>query len=168
MITLQCKLTPEDYIQALRLHMQQPWIKYLAFVVLGLYLAMFIHLIAIGSSLTLIAERLIALLTFVLAFGIIYFVIQPWNARRIFSQQKTLQVEYEAVISPDTLTTTTQNGHYEMPLADFHKYKVGKNLVLVYQSQVLFHMFPRRFFASDEDFNTFLSYLEARLPRAKR
>ena len=168
MITLRCKLAPEDYIQALRLHMQQPWLKFLALVILGLHLAIFIHLIVTGSSLAVIFEALLPLFVFVLAFGIIYFVIQPWNARRIFSQQKTLQVEYEAIISPDMLTTTTQNGHYEMPLADFHKYKVGKDLVLVYQSQVLFHMFPRRFFASDDDFNTFLSYIEARLPHAKR
>ncbi|MEM1253981.1 MAG: YcxB family protein [Cyanobacteria bacterium P01_H01_bin.21] len=167
MITLQCQLKPEDYIQATRLHMRQTWLKYLALLVLGLYLAIFIHLIVTGSSLALMIERLLPFSILVLTYGVIYFVIQPWNARRIFSQQKTLQAEYEMVISPDTITSTTKNGYVEMPLSDFHKYKVGKDLILVYQSQALFHMFPRRFFASDEDYNTFLLYLEANLSPAK-
>jgi hypothetical protein len=55
-----------------------------------------------------------------------------------------------------------------MRLSDFYKYKVGKDLILLYQSQALFHMFPRRFFSSEEDFKMFRSFLEANLGSPKR
>ena len=113
-------------------------------------------------------EHLFTLGLLGLFYAFIYFVIQPWNVRRIFSQQKTLQVEYETVISPDMIKTTSKNGYVEMPLSDFHRYTVGNDFILLYHSQALFHMFPRRFFESDEDFKTFISYLEASLGRSKR
>lgn len=92
----------------------------------------------------------------------------PWRIRRIFSQQKAFQVEYQTVISPESLESTSEYGTVRIPLSDFHKYKVGKDLILVYHSSALFYMFPRRFFASDEDFKTFIFYLKANLGSPKR
>jgi YcxB-like protein len=66
------------------------------------------------------------------------------------------------------IETTSEHGTMKMRLSDFHKYKVSKDLILLYPSQVIFHMFPRRCFASEEDFKTFLSYLEANLGNPKR
>ena len=174
MITLQqCKLKPEDYIKAQYLHIRpSPWLKYLGIALLSLWLVFLVaSVFPLGSSTSAFGA-----VTHILSFGLIYAliiyitfrVILPWNVRRIFSQQKTLQVEYETVLSPEMFETTSENGTMRMRLSDFHKYKVGKDLILLYQSQALFHMFPRRFFASEEDFKTFLSYLEANLGNPKR
>lgn len=92
----------------------------------------------------------------------------PWNTRRVFLQQKTLHVEHQIMISSEMIETNSEYGVTRMPLSDFCKYKVGKNLILLYQSEALFHIFPRRFFTSEKDFKAFLSYLEAHLGSPKR
>jgi YcxB-like protein len=173
MITLQCKLKPEDYIKAQYLHMRpSPWLKYLSIALLSLWLVVLVTVTFSSGSLTnalrFVIPILLPTLFFCLIYGLILFVTIPWQTRRIFSQQKTLQMEYETVISPETIETTSQHGNTKINLSDFHKYKVGKDLILLYQSQVLFQMFPRHFFASEEDFKTFLSYLEANLGSPKR
>ncbi|NJL89296.1 MAG: YcxB family protein [Coleofasciculaceae cyanobacterium SM2_1_6] len=53
-------------------------------------------------------------------------------------------------------------------MSDFYKYKANEDIIILYQSKDLYYMFPRRFFASEEDFKTFISYLEASLPTPKR
>lgn len=169
MITLQGKFEPKDYIKAQYLHLRpKPWFKYVVIALLSLCLVI---LLASASS----ADSFInALINFVpiLIFGLFYifilFVIMPWNVRRIFSQQKTLHSEHTTVISPETIESTSEHGSMKMRLSDFHRYKVGKDMILLYQSQSLFHMFPRRLFASEEDFQTFISYLEANIGRRKR
>ncbi len=169
MITLQCKLKPEDYIQAQYLHMRpSPWLKYLGIAFLSFWLVVLVALALSTRSLSSVLSTATPILFLCLIYAFILFVILPWNVRRIFSQQKTLQIEYETAISPETIESTSEHGTMRMRLSDFHKYKVGKDLILVYQSQVIFHMFPRRFFSSEADFKTFLSYLEANLGSPKR
>jgi YcxB-like protein len=164
MITLQCKLTPEDYIKALYLNMRpSPWLKYVGIAALAFCLVMLVS--AAFSSNRYIGgfRTFVPMLGIGLFYVFILFYSIPRNARRIFSQQKTLQVEYKTVISPEVIETTSENGSMRMNLSDFHKYKVSKDLVLLYQSQAIFHMFPRRFFATEEDFELFISYLEDHL-----
>lgn len=170
MITLQCKLTPEDYIKANYLHMRpSPWLKYLGMAFLSFFLVFLVS--SVPSSVSF-ATAFIILATMFLFYGLFYafilLAIIPWKVRRIFSQQKTLQAESETVISPEMMETTSENGTARMRLSDFHKYKVGKDMILLYHSQTLFTMLPRRFFASEEDFKTVLSYLEANLGSPKR
>lgn len=166
MITLQqCKLKPEDYIKAQYLHMRpSPWLKYLCIALLSLYLVLLV-----ASSFRLGSLDSDSYPIFGLIFGLILYlyVVIPWNTRRMFSQQKTLQVEHEILISPEMIEITSEHGTTRMRLSEFHTYKVGKDLILLYHSQALFHMFPRRFFALEEDFETFLSYLEANLGSQK-
>ncbi len=169
MITLQCKLKPEDYIKAQYLHMQpSPWFMYLGIALLSFCLVIVAASVPSSVSLATTISVFAPILLLGVFYGFMLFLIIPWNVRRIFAQQKTLQVEYQTVISPEMIESTSENGTMRMRLSDFHKYKVGKDLILLYHSQALFHMFPRRFFASEEDFNTFLSYLEANLGSPKR
>lgn len=171
MITLQGKLKPEDYIQAQYLHMQpSPWLMYLGIAFLSFCLVIVVSLTPVSVPLTTILSTVFfnALAPLVVFYVFMLLFVIPWNARRIFAQQKTLQVEYQTVISPEMMESTSEYGTMRMRLSDFNKYKVGKDLILLYHSQLVFHMFPRRFFASEEDFNTFLSYLEANLGSPKR
>jgi membrane protein implicated in regulation of membrane protease activity len=169
MITLkQCKLTPEDYIEAQYLHMRpSPWLKYFGIALMSLLVVVLVALVASSFSFSSLIS-VFGVFVYILIFWVIYAVVLPWNVRRIFSQQKTLQGEYETVISPEMLEATSENGTMRMRLSDFYKYKVGKDLILLYQSQALFHMFPRRFFSSEEDFKMFRSFLEANLGSPKR
>lgn len=169
MITLQGKCEPKDYINAQYLHLRpKPWFKYVAIALLSLCLVILLASASSPDSLLNALSIFVPILIWGLFYIFILFVIMPWNMRRIYSQQKILHVEYTTVISPETIESSSKNGTMKMRLSDFHKYKVGKDMILLYQSQALFHMFPRRFFVSEEDFQTFISYLEANLGRPKR
>jgi hypothetical protein len=164
MLSILCQLTADDYVKAQYLHLRpSPWVKYLVLGLVGLGLAV---LVSGALSPFLLTNLLIAALP-ILFFGVIYgfilLVIVPSKTRRVFAQQKSLQAQYEIVISPDTIETTSEQGTSRMAITDFYKYKVGQDLVLLYQSQALFHMFPRRVFDSESDFKQFLRYLEANL-----
>ncbi|MEB3283277.1 MAG: thioesterase domain-containing protein [Lyngbya sp.] len=63
----------------------------------------------------------------------------------------------------EQLEIASEIGTLKMRWSDFHRYKVGKDLVLLYSAPGRFHVFHRRFFDSDEDFQTFVAYLEAHL-----
>jgi YcxB-like protein len=169
MITLQGTLKPEDYIKAHYLNMQpNPWLIYFGIAFLSFCLVICVALTPVSVPLTTTLFMVFTPIFFLVISYVFTLLLVMWNVRRIFAQQKTLQVEYQTVISPEMIESTSENGTMRMRLSDFYKYKVGKDLILLYQSQAIFHIFPRRFFASDEDFNTFLSYLEANLGSPKR
>jgi YcxB-like protein len=164
MITLNCKLKPEDYIKAQYLHMRpSPWLKYPGIAFLSLWLVFSVASASLSGSLTRAFRALTPILFFGLFCALILFIILPRNVHRIFLQQKTLQIEYKSVISPEIIESTSEIGTARIRLSDFHKYKVDKDLILLYQSQAIFLIFPRRFFTLEEDFKIFLSYLEANL-----
>ncbi len=168
MITLRYEYTAEDYLKAMKLHMQlRPWQKYLLIFVVSLCLVRVVPIILSGASLIDVLKSFMPLVWFGVLYILIYVLLPRGKVRRIFAQQKSLHRSYETVISPDAITTTFEHGRVTMPIADYYKYKVGKDCVLLYQSQVLFSMFPRRCFASDSDFDTFISYLENHLVQTK-
>ena len=168
MINLNYEYTVEDYLQAMRLHMRlRSWQKYLLIAIVSLSLVRIIPLMT-GASLGDVIQALMPLGLFGIACVVIYVVLPRQKVKRTFSQQKSLQRAYKTVVSPDTITTTSELGQVAMPISDYHQYKVGKDCLLLYTSQSLFNMFPRRFFASDEEFDTFIAYLELHLGQPKR
>lgn len=162
MITLRNQLKPEDYIKAQYLHLRpNPRIIQIGGAIAAfLILACFI-LYPIEAVISLLAP--LVFLAFL--YATILFVVFPWQARRIFSQQKSLQGEFEILIFPERIEINSTRGNMRMQLSDFHKYKVNKDMIVLYHSQAMFNIFPRRFFASDAEFKTFISYLKANLKK---
>jgi YcxB-like protein len=168
MITFRGKLQSADIIKAMYLHMRpRPWLKYLGIALLSLYIVFLTTgslLVGFGKFFSLFGPPLL----FVLFAVFFVFISIHRNARLTFSQQKTIQDEHETMISPEMIESTSETGTMRLRLSDFYKYKVGKDLILLYQSHLLFHIFPRHFFTSEEDFKTVLSYLQATLGSPKR
>ncbi|MBD2310405.1 YcxB family protein [Desertifilum sp. FACHB-1129] len=160
MITLRGQLKPEDYIKAQYLHLR-PSPRLMK---IGGAIASFLLFISfLVYPLEIVFSWIVTLIILFLIYAAVLFFIFPWQARRIFSQQKSLQGEFEIIIFPERIEVTSAQGNLRMPLADFHKYKVSKDMILLYHSQAMFNLFPRRFFASDAEFKTFIAYLKTNL-----
>ncbi len=99
--------------------------------------------------------------------GIVYGVWLPYRTKKIYKQQKTLQEPYDAEITKDELISTSSRGRATIRWTDFHKYKVGKDLLLVYQSDAIFHMFPRRWFHEGE-YEALLEILKSTLGKPRQ
>lgn len=166
-ILSKCKLESQDCVDAYYLSLRSSgWIEHLTIAFVGLCLFMIFSLGVDDPGRVL--SNFAAPLLFLLACAFYLFVFMPWRVRRVFSQEKTRQAEYEVSISPEAIESTSDYGETRIPFSAFDNYRVSDNLILLYFSPVVSYAFPRRHFASDEDFETFLSYLRANLGKPKR
>lgn len=85
------------------------------------------------------------------------------RTKKIFAQQKSLQLPRELTITDTHLYAKSERGEAKLPWEDFHKWKANEKIVLVYPSDVILHMFPRRWFASDADFQSFKDFLAQKI-----
>jgi hypothetical protein len=168
-MTLCYTISPSDYKRAIWVHMRPR--RFLAcvgafLVVLGLVILGITsyHLVTTGGD-----------LKFVLGLGgglgvlcLWFFVLLPRQLSRIYRQQKLLHEELIVEISDVHLMMKSPHGQGTLPWEVFHKWKADKQMVLVYQSDVMFHIFPRRAFPSLEDFQTFQSLLSTKLGPQKQ
>lgn len=159
-----CRLTPADLQAAQWLHLRpKPWVFYLGVaLVIGAGIAILFSSQspeALATTLSLIVPVAI----WALVFFLFLWLLTPWQMKRLFRQQKMLQVDFTTDITPEAIIVTSEYGTSRLPWADFHKYKVSSKLVLLYQSPVLYHVLPRRFFPSEEDYQTLLGYLRQHL-----
>jgi hypothetical protein len=94
----------------------------------------------------------------------VFFPTLSWGtvkrSAKIFAQQKGLQLAHEIEITDDEIITSSAGrGEWKTPSNEYHKWKGNERLVLVYVSDRLFRMFPRRWFASDAEFQGFKDLL---------
>ena len=166
---IQCSLTADDYVNAQFLHMRpRPVIKFAGYILAILFAVVVI--ISVYRMLLHGNENIGSCTFFVIVcslYLLMYFrVLIPLRAKKIFKQQKTLHDPFETEISIEGIATTHPRGNFKMAWKDFHKYKVGRDLILVYQSDAIFHMFPKRWF-SDSEYAEFQQYLKEALGNPK-
>jgi hypothetical protein len=92
-----------------------------------------------------------------------FFVLMPWQLNRLSKQQKLLHEGIIVEISDVNISWKSVYGQTTLPWEVFHKWKGDKLIILVYLSDVQFHVFPRRLFPSPEDFETFQTLLRNKL-----
>jgi len=159
-MNLTIQLTPEDYIKANLVHMRpRPVIKWVGYfmlllvvIVLGLSIYEAIaHQKSFSDSIWIIAA--LAYLAFLFGF------LRPRRIRKIFRQQESLHMPYSFTVADDAVLTKSENGEARLAWDYFSKWKEGKDLFLLYQSDVMFHMVPKRCFASPEEMTQFRKLL---------
>ena len=91
---------------------------------------------------------------------LVYF---PWRAKRTFLQQKMLHDEIIYELDDNGLSARSKWGSNEIPWNTFHKVKFNNELILLYHSDYLFTMIPRRAVASDADFTTLSNDIVSRI-----
>ena len=96
----------------------------------------------------------------VLLYLVLYFcVMVPISAYRIFNQQKSLNLPFSIEASPEALSSFNETGKSVMPWNHFVKWKEGGTLFLIYHSDVMFQLVPKRFFQSHAELNEFRGFL---------
>jgi hypothetical protein len=165
-ITIDLKLEPGDLLRAQYLHYRpRPWLRnvYLA-VVAALFAAIVYSYLERQRHLCirLCVYSAIAAIYLLLY----YFALLPWKARRIFRQQKGLHHSVQIELRDDGLFSLSPRGSATVPWADLLKWKENKHLLLLYHSDVLFHMLPKRCFPTAEALSSAQALLRDRLGRA--
>lgn len=103
-----------------------------------------------------------------LVYGMVWFgALVPYRARRTFRQRKDLQRETAFVASEAGLAASNEYAQGSKPWADFLKWKEGKHVFLLYLSDGMYQIVPKRFFSSDSDMDEFRRLLGKYVPRAK-
>jgi hypothetical protein len=147
-MTFTCQLTPDDYILATRLQLgrTRPFLKILFWVIafpavgFGLFLAVNDALKGHPDWMTLLVPLAVGYLP------LYWYVLLPRRIRKIFRQQKALQVPATIEISASDFKATSSMGMFQMPLTNFHKWMLSKNMILLFHSDAALHMLPRRAF----------------------
>jgi len=89
----------------------------------------------------------------------------PYKSRRSYKQRKDLQRECTFAATDAGLSSSNQNAQGVKPWEDYLKWKEGKLVFLVYLSDNMFQIIPKRFFDSAEEINAFRQIVRARVPR---
>jgi hypothetical protein len=146
---LQTQLTAEDYVEARLLH---GWVR--AYIIYTLLILTIILLILAVSGARLnspTGNGCVLGLAIALALGLKTVPrAVARRSRRIFAQQKSLHVTREILISDTTISSKSDRGDARLPWSDFYKWNGNDKIILLYPSENLFHMFPRRWFTSGE------------------
>ena len=160
---LKAQLTAEDYASAKKLHM-----GILPLLIIIIFLPSAISL-GLGwssgfNNLPLICGSLIfSLLIIALWFPRILHKKIIKRTAKLFAQQKSLQMPYEIDITDEFFQAHSELGEGKVPWTNFHKWKYSPTVILVYQSDILFHIFMHRWFASDGEFQDFKNLLTKRI-----
>ena len=150
MIEVTGKLRPEDYVRAQYLHLRPR----LAYKVLG---ALILIIFAWAAWYTFIgSDDPFVIADLLLPAGLIYivfffFVYIPWKTRRAYKQQKALQRKLSMRFEESGLSVHTEHSDGTTPWSDFLKWKENSHLFLVYLSDCLYFMIPKRMISGPDD-----------------
>lgn len=163
---IHCQLEPNDCLEAQLLHIRpRPVLKWLGlFTLLMFTLGAIIHIII--TPVRYVSWTPLCMFGVVAYLVFHFLVLLPRQSRKIFAQQKGLQIPYEIEITEDMYSVASERGNGRCPWSDFHKYKKNKSTILLYQSDVLFHIFQKRWF-TEEQFIEFCRILERHLGKPK-
>jgi len=159
-LRLDGQLVWGDYLRSQYLHFRpRPWLAVVGIVILVLivwasYVTISDWLSGAGPWI-LAAICVVSLLYIVLYVG----VIIPISAYRIFKQQKSLNLPFSIEASSEVFCSFNETGKITMPWSHFVKWKESEKLLLLYHSDILFNLVPKRLFQSDAQLNEFRGFL---------
>ena len=93
------------------------------------------------------------------AFVIVRFVVVPRQLTRVFTQQKDLSAPFEMTLTDQEFSMRNEFGASHLPWDSFVKWKEDKEMLLLYRSDVMFQMLPKRLLHSDGELGYVLSRL---------
>jgi hypothetical protein len=87
--------------------------------------------------------------------------------RRQWKRQPQLHRRVKYEIDPDSVRVTTETSTGEMTWANFIRFVESKNLFLLYPNKIVFHMIPKRAFASAEEMDSFRELATSKIAPSK-
>jgi len=78
---------------------------------------------------------------------------------RIFRQQKSLNLPFSIEATSEAFCAFNETGKTTMPWGHFVKWKESERLLLLYHSDILFNLVPKRLFQSGAELAEFRGFL---------
>jgi hypothetical protein len=161
-IVIEGQCTWQDYYAATRLHQRRPGTRWL---IVGAA-ALAVLLMASGAR-TPSAFAISILVGTLMFIGL--FQLQRWltrvQCRKIYAQQTSLQLPYRLVVSAGTITCSSERGSTMFKLHEMVRWAEDSTLFLLYTSDVMFLMVPKRSFATPADEDRLRTLLLGAFPR---
>jgi len=166
---LQFDYTFEDYLEAARAHGKRS----LLFTVSWYFIATIVALAAGVTAVQAIQQEPVSLNVLgMLIPASFLFVTSPLfvrlMARKQWNQQPQSQGRIDYEITPDVLRAATKTSTAEMTWAGFIRFVETKNLFLLYPNKLIFHIIPKRAFASLDELASFRELAASKIPSSKR
>ncbi|CAN5707253.1 hypothetical protein BH09VER1_BH09VER1_43850 [soil metagenome] len=159
---IQAQLTPDDFVAGHYLHVGR-------YRMLGLPFATIFVVLLLGYAIYAgpngpAGSRFLPVfyLVFALTLAGCVFYSRPRKTRRKFEMGGSLPEPFEIELTPERFVSRYPVDGVDLPWTAFRKFKATADLTIVYQSDNLFHVFPRRWF-TDEEYAEFQGYLRAAL-----
>lgn len=156
-------LQPEDVLAGQWLHMKPaPFFSVVGILLIALFLWA-LWLSFFGSyQLPVYANHWVfpgAAVYFVLHFSLWF----PYKVKRSYRQHKSLQREFSFLVSDDGVFGQNEKGQVNVPWTEYLKWKENKKCFLLYLSDSMFQVIPKRFFQSEDAIEEFRKILKARV-----
>jgi hypothetical protein len=158
--TLEGKLTFQDYIDGILLQIKP---RRSTRIVLAFVLIFFVLMFNLGIFLSFQGAMAFQLLCPSLLIPVMYaawrYFFLPRRVKSIFAQQKELGSDFVIEISEDELKFSNAYGNSRRPWSEFVNWKEDTNNFLLYHSDVMQTIIPKRLFQNDAQ----VDYLRGRL-----
>jgi hypothetical protein len=86
--------------------------------------------------------------------------------RKLLQSNALLQSSIEGEATESGIRMETDHTRSELPWSVFFKRKIGKDIVVLYQSIQVVNVFPREFFATETDWEAFVDLVYQQAPEA--
>ena len=141
-------LTISNYMAAQRLHY---WLKPWA---IALFALIALWLLWKGASWQ---DWLMA--AFAIYMILILAVYVPFRGRRHFRQNKGLSEPMNVEVRDDGIFFANTNSSGLLPWGHIHKWRTNNRITLIYRTSNMFHLIPKEFFSSDDEYHAFVQTL---------
>jgi hypothetical protein len=95
-------------------------------------------------------------------------LLLPRRARRIYDQQRSLKGIYETQWDAETVTVSSPSGALRYGWGDFVKWSENADILMLYQSDVMFNAFPKRALTPDALHQFKVALEQHGVPRMRR
>lgn len=156
---MQFRILPEDYLAGVRLNLR-PRAAWAAVGLVVLALAALAIMLGVWDLMHGKAEAWDVIGVLAIGyFPVWYFVYLPIRVRKLYKQQRMLNEPHEVTFSESGVSTTHSTGSGTLPWSNIHKWRESDELFLIYQSDALFSIFPKRHFGLAGEIERFRHFL---------
>jgi len=160
-----------DYLNAQLLHMQPNGFVRVVRLVTYVFMTLtfiIILVMALFGQLDFHAAYIWPVFLLVVIFPLYRYVFLPNRIKKLFAQQKELSLPFEIEFTETGVSSSNELGYNTRPWTNFIKWKENKDLFMLYHSDILFNMVPKRCFTDPQQIETVRSFLEKNnVPKAK-
>jgi hypothetical protein len=160
---LKGQLQWTDYLNSQLLHMRpDPFRRIMYYgvsAVLVFAMVSGLYFFAIGQ-LDIQLSYILPFFIFLAIYPLYRYVILPNRVKKIFTQQKELSSPFELEFTDTGMTMSNEFGNSIRPWKNFIKWKENSELIMLYHSDVMYSIIPKRIFPDSQQIETFKSYLE--------